>query len=204
MRVPRICALTAVLLGALSMEAASLDAVTAARFATLALDCVHRPYPTKIAHSLNSDADVKTPRALTPAFYGCFDWHSSVHGHWMLARLARTFPQAPFAARARAALGKSLTKSNLDTEAAYLQAPGRAAFERPYGLAWLLQLSAELRGWNDPDAKQWAANIHPLESAAVSTLTTWLGKLTHPVRSGEHSNTAFGLGLMLDYARAAS
>src|SRR5689334_10726746 len=123
------------------------------RFAMLALECVHRQYPNKIAHHLNSDADVKPPRALTPAFYGCYDWHSSVHGHWLLARLARTDPKAAYVPRARAALARSLTAANIAGEVAYQKAEGRVSFERPYGLAWLLQLAAELREWKDPDAR---------------------------------------------------
>src|SRR5581483_7576752 len=129
----------------------------AARFARLALDCVHKEYPNKISHSLNSDADVQPPHLLTPAFYGCFDWHSSVHGHWLLVRSLRLFPQAPFAPDARKALAQSLTPANIAQEVKYLNADGRSAFERPYGLAWLLQLAAELREWDDPQAKQWAA-----------------------------------------------
>lgn len=101
-------------------------------------------------------------------------------------------------------LSQSLSKSKLEVEAAYLNAPGRASFERPYGLAWLLQTAAELHSWNDPDAKKWADNLRPVETAIVKTLTVWLGKLTRPVRSGEHSNTAFALGQMIDYARAVS
>ena len=184
------------------MSAASLDRPTAERFANLALACVHRPYPTKIGHTLNSDQDVKRPRDLTPAFYGCYDWHSSVHGHWMLARLARTFPEAPFAQSAKAALAQSLTEANLKQEADYLNGEGRASFERPYGLAWLLELAAELHEWNDPDAKLWSASLEPLETAAIRRLEDWLRKLSHPVRSGEHSQTAFSAGLILDYARA--
>ena len=180
----------------------SFDAATAQRFAGLALGCVHKEYPNKIAHVLSSDTEVKPPRELTPAFYGCFDWHSSVHGHWMLARFARTWPEAAFAKPAREALAKSLTKANVARETAYLQGEGRASFERPYGLAWLLQLAAELRQWDDPLAKQLSANLEPLEKAAVARVSTWLPKLSHPVRSGEHSQSAFALGLMLDYARA--
>jgi len=187
----------------LSMSAASLTSSSAGRFADLALACVDREYPTKIAHALNSDRDVKPARELTPAFYGCYDWHSSVHAHWLLARLARTFPEAPFAGRAKEALAKSLTAANLQVEAAYISAEGRESFERPYGLAWLLQLAAELREWNDPQAKQWAANLAPLEKATIDRLQAWLRKLSRPVRSGEHSQTAFSLGLMLDYARVA-
>jgi hypothetical protein len=176
----------------------------------LALACVHKEYPNKISHSMLSDADVAPPRKLTPAFYGCYDWHSSVHGHWLLVRLLRTFPDAPFAAAARAALAESLTSANLAQEAAYLNADGRASFERPYGLAWLLQLGQELREWEksrpgdaiDPLPAQLAANLRPLEQAAVGRLKTWLPKLSYPVRSGEHSQTAFAMGLMIDYARA--
>ncbi len=182
--------------------ASSLTSTAAGRFADLALACVHREYPTKIGHVLNSDQDVKKARDLTPAFYGCFDWHSSVHGHWLLARLARTFPGAPLAARAKDALGKSLTASNLQREAEYLKGEGRASFERPYGLAWLLQLVADLRQWKDPDAAGWAASAKPLEVVAVARLQQWLLKLSHPVRSGEHGQTAFSFGLLLDYARS--
>jgi hypothetical protein len=188
-----------------SRHAAEFNAEAAQRFAQLALDCVHKEYPNKLAHSLNSDADVAPPRKLTPAFYGCYDWHSSVHGHWLLARLARTFPDASFAPAARAALQQSLTKENIAQEVIYLKADGRASFERPYGLAWLLQLGGELREWakTDPAARELSTNLQPLELAALERLKTWLPKLSHPVRSGEHSQTAFALGLIIDYARNA-
>src|SRR3954453_20599861 len=194
----------ALLLLATSLHAADFDARAAERFANLALACVHKEYPNKISHNLNNDADVAAPRALTPAFYGCYDWHSSVHGHWLLARLARTFPDAPFAAAARAALAQSLTAENVAKEAGYLRGEGRASFERPYGLAWLLQLSAELREWDDPLARELSTNLRPLESAANERLATWLPKLSHPVRSGEHSQTAFALGLIIDSTKDAA
>ena len=164
---------------------------------------MHKEYPNKISHVLNSDADVAPPRKLTPAFCGCYDWHSSVHGHWLLARLARTFPEAAFAKEARAALERSLTSANIKQEVAYLNGKGRASFERPYGLVWLLQLCAELREWDDPLARELSANLRPLENVAVEHLSTWLPKLSHPVRIGEHDQTAFALGLMLDYARVS-
>jgi hypothetical protein len=190
---------------ALAPHAESFDAEAAQRFARLALACVHKEYPNKLAHSLNSDADVAPPRKLTPAFYGCYDWHSSVHGHWLLARLARSFPDAGFTAEARTALQQSLTEGNIVQEAAYLKAEGRASFERPYGLAWLLELSVELREWEktgpDPLVRELSVNLRPLEQAAAERLKTWLPKLSHPVRSGEHSQTAFALGLAIDYAR---
>ncbi len=172
----------------------------AERFADLALACVHKEYPNHISHTLNSDADVAPPRKLTPAFYGCYDWHSSVHGHWLLVRLVKTFPDAPFVGPARKALEQSLSTENLAQEAAYLRGEGRASFERPYGLAWLLQLVAELKGWDDPQAKKMAANLHPLEEVALERLKNWLPKLSNPVRIGEHDQTAFALGVMLDYA----
>ena len=186
-------------------QAVAFDAEAAQRFARLALACVHKEYPNKLAHSLNSDDDVAPPRKLTPAFYGCYDWHSSVHGHWLLARLARSFPDAGFTPEARAALQQSLTPANILQEAAYLKAEGRASFERPYGLAWLLQLGVELREWEkaggDQQVRELSANLRPLEQAAAERLKTWLPKLSHPVRSGEHSQTAFALGLAIDYAR---
>ena len=181
----------------------ALDPGAAGRFAELALACVPKEYPNKLAHVLNGDQDVLPPRELTPAFFGCYDWHSAVHAHWLLARLASTFPEAAFAPRAKAALARSLTPGNVAAEVRYLEGPGRVSFERPYGLAWLLQLGSELREWNDPDARGWAAALAPLEQAAVARLREWLPKLTRPIRIGEHNQTAFAFGLVLDWARIA-
>lgn len=181
--------------------AQAFDTEAAQRLAALALECVHREYPNKIAHVLDSDRDVRPPRELTPAFYGCYDWHSAVHGHWLLVRLARSFPAGPFDEAARQALGRSLTAENIAAEVAYLQGEGRASFERPYGLAWLLQLAAELREWDDAQARQWSLALAPLEQAAAQRLSDWLPKLAYPIRIGEHSQTAFAFGLVLDWAR---
>lgn len=164
-----------------------LDERDAARFARLALDCVTREYPNKIAHLMTSDADACPPRLLTPAFYGCFDWHSAVHGHWLLARLLRLFPNAEFTAEARRVLGANLAAERIAGEAEYLR--GRPGFERPYGLAWLLALDSE-----------WPLPV--LANIAVEHVSNWLPKLQHPDRSGQHANTAFAMGLMLDWARA--
>ena len=183
--------------------AMALDAASVSRFADLALACVHQEYPNKIAHVLTGDDDVRPPRDLTPAFYGCYDWHSSVHGHWLLARLARLYPDAAFAPRARTALAKSLTSANIDGEVRYLKGEGRTSFERPYGLAWLLQLAAELREWDDADARAWSAALAPLEREAAARVADWVPKLTAPIRIGEHSQTAFAFGLMLDWATGA-
>jgi hypothetical protein len=174
--------LAGILLAGGLMADSDFDQVQADRFAHLALDCVHKEYPNKIAHSLNSDADV----------------------HWLLIRLARLFPQAPFAPEARRAVAQSLTRANIAQEVKYLNTDGRVTFERPYGLAWLLQLAAELREWDDPQAQEWAVTLRPLEQAVIARVSGWLPKLEHPIRTGEHNNTAFGMGLMLDYARVSA
>jgi len=172
-----------------------------ARFADLALKCIHREYPNKIAHVLNSAEDARLPRELTPIFFGCYDWHSAVHGHWLLVRLCRSRPDSAFVAEARAALDRSFTPEKVAAELTYLRGEGRGTFERPYGLAWFLQLAGELHEWDDPQARQWAATLEPLEEEVAKRFSDWLPKLSHPVRTGEHSQTAFAMGLLLDWAR---
>jgi hypothetical protein len=184
-------------------DAQVLSETEASRFAQLALSCVHQEYPNKIAHVLSGDQDVGPPRELTPVFYGCFDWHSSVHGHWLLTRLLRLYPQAGFAAEAEAALDESFKAEKVAREVTYVTHPQRASFERPYGVAWLLQLTAELREWDDPRARRWLATLEPLETALVANMETWLTKLAYPIRIGEHAQTAFAFGLFLDWARVS-
>jgi hypothetical protein len=179
----------------------AFGAAAVARFAELALNCIHREYPGKVSHVMNSAEDAKPPHELTPVFFGCYDWHSAVHGHWLLARLCRTHPDGAFVARARAALSQSFTADKVAAELAYLHGEGRKSFERPYGLAWLLQLSAELHEWDDPQANRWASTIEPLEQEAAQRIKDWLPKLSHPIRTSEHSQTAFAMGLILDWAR---
>ena len=183
-------------------DAPDTAAVLAQRFAGLALACVHTEYPNKIGHVLAGDDDVAPPRELTPVFFGCYDWHSSVHGHWLLARLARLYPEAEFEPAARAALARSFQADKVAQEVAYLTGPGRASFERPYGLAWLLQLAAELAQWDDPHAAQWSNTLEPLEREAARRIGDWLPKLTYAIRTGEHSQTAFAFGLILDWSRS--
>lgn len=178
----------------------SLTSDFADRFARLALDCVDREYPNHILHVLLSDDDVAPPRELTPVFFGCFDWHSAVHAHWTLVRLLRHFPEASWSQAARDVLKDHFTEHRIQGELKYLSCPHRAGFERPYGLAWLLQLVMECREWQDPDAQLWAERFQPLETLAADRFTSWLPKLTHPIRSGEHSQTAFALGLVYDWA----
>jgi len=160
----------------------------------LALECVHRPYPNKISHVLRSDEDVASPKALTPAFYGCFDWHSAVHGHWMLVRWLRR-SEGERAALIREALDESFTVEHMAQELAYYQP--RPGFERPYGIAWYLLLVAELE---EAGEAEWRARLRPLEEAIVANVETWLDKLAYPIRIGTHNQSAFAFGLMLDYA----
>jgi len=187
-------------LPASASRAAALDAAAAERFAGLALKCLHQEYPNHVSHTLDGDADARPPRELTPAFYGCLDWHSDVHGHWLLVRLLRLYPEAPFAAAARAAIAESLTAQHIAGELEYLHRGDRASFERPYGLAWLLALAAELREWDDPQARAWSAALRPLEEEVASRLKNWLPKLHYPIRVGEHDQTAFSFGLIWDWA----
>src|SRR5712692_359499 len=174
----------------------------ASHFAKLALGCVQKELPNKIDHLVNDPNDVKRPKDLHPAFYGCLDWHSSVHGHWMLVRLLRIFRALPEAAQIRQALDGTLTAKNILAEVAYFAGAHRQSFERTYGWAWLLQLAGELNGWDDTDGKRWAANLQPLTQAIVDRYLAFMPKQTYPIRTGVHPNTAFGLALALDYARA--
>ncbi len=170
--------------------------------AQLATDCLNQVYPNSVKHILNSAADAAPPEQLYPAFFGCFDWHSSVHGHWLLARAARLFPNHPQTELFIQLLDEHFTVDKLQAELNYFQQPGRAGFERPYGLAWLLQLYAELHVWQHPKAQLWVQNMTPLKNHIVEQLSSWVPKLAYPIRGGEHSQTAFAFGLSLDYAVA--
>lgn len=175
------------------------------RFAQLALECIHKEYPNIIKHMLNSAEDVKAPKQLYPAFYGCYDWHSSVHGHWLLTRIANKDPNSLYYKQIIHSLDKSFTKGNIDAELAYFnRADTGTSFERPYGLAWFLQLTSELREWNAPKAKEWLSTLKPLEDKIVANVSDWLTKLSYPIRTGEHSQTAFAFSLMYDWSEVAN
>ena len=171
-------------------------------FARLALKGIGKQYPNKPGDVLNSEKDIQETRAIHPAFYGSFDWHSSVHGHWMLVRLLRLFPDLPEKQEIRAVLAEHFSAKNLQAEASYFTRPNSQSFERPYGWAWLLKLAEELHGWDDPDAKEWSKNLKPLADTIVARYLAFFPKQTYPIRSGVHPNTAFGLAFALDYARA--
>jgi len=168
----------------------------------MVLDAIAREYPNKLLHALSSDADVRPPRELTPMFFGCYDWHSAVHGHWTLVRLLRLMPHANFSGDAEAALERSFGATRVQGELAYLRGEGRTSFEVPYGMAWLLQLGVELFEWHDPRAERWATRLSPLLDLAEERLRGWALKLPRPVRTGEHNQSAFGMGLLLDWARS--
>jgi hypothetical protein len=172
-------------------------------FARLASDCIQRELPNVILHVVNDEGDIRRPRELHPAFYGCLDWHSAVHGHWLLVRLLRTVPGLAHAAQVRSALDANLTAGNIAAEVAYLAAPNRQNFERTYGWAWLLQLATELHGWDDGDARRWSAHLAPLVDTIVARYLGFLPRQTYPIRTGVHPNTAFGLVFALDHARTA-
>jgi len=181
----------------------ALSPAQASAFARLALKCVEREYPNKPDHVMNDPGEVQGPRAMHPAFYGCFDWHSSVHGHWLLVRILRLFPNLPEAPDIRAALDRNLTSENILVETAYLKRPNRQSFERTYGWAWLLKLAEELGTWDDPQARQWRECLRPLCHELAQRYRDFLPKQTYPIRTGVHPNTAFALAFALDYARAA-
>lgn len=171
------------------------------RFADLALSCVHQEYPNKISHVLQSDEDARPPSELYPAFYGCYDWHSSVHGHWLLTRILATDPETPMRPAIEAALAQSFTDQNIAGEVAYYVQGGRRSFERPYGLAWFLQLIAELDESEGSLQREWRETLRPLETEIVAQIEDWLPNLAYPIRLGTHAQTAFAFGLMIDYAR---
>lgn len=171
----------------------------ALRLATLPLAGIGREYPHVEVQVLNGPKDLRAPRDLHPAFFGCLDWHSAVHGHWMLVRLLKTYDLP----EARKAMRQTLTPENIQAEVAYMSAPNRGSFERMYGWTWLLMLCGELRDWEDQDGLKWAAALRPLEELIVQRYLEFLPKQTYPIRVGTHTNTAFGLTFALDYGVAA-
>ncbi len=174
----------------------------ASSFARLALACVSREFPNKPDHVITNEADVRSPRAMHPVFYGCYDWHSAVHGHWLLVRVLKLYPEVPEAREIRAALDANITPENVAAEIAYLEEPNRKSFERTYGWAWLLKLSEELSGWDDPDGNRWSTALDPLARAIAARAADFLPRQTYPIRTGVHPNTAFGIAFALDYADA--
>lgn len=174
----------------------------ASHLSSLPLKCILQEFPNKTSHTSVNDSDhVLLPRQLHPSFYGCFDWHSSVHGHWMLVRLLKQFPQLPEAGKIREVLNTTITAENIRNEVKYFSLPLTASWERTYGWAWILKLDEELADWDDADGKKWHAAMQPLTQKIVALWMKFLPKQTYPNRTGVHPNTAFGLVFALDYAR---
>ena len=178
-----------------------LTAKGASHFASLALKCALKEYPNKPSNVMEGDSDIAGPQKLHPAFYGCFDWHSSVHGHWMLVRLLKLYPGMEGADNIRQTLDKNLSEKNIVEEAGYFAKPINKTFERTYGWAWELKLAEELHTWNDPDARKWEKNLQPLTDLIVKNFMEFLPKQTYPIRQGMHPNTAFGMVFAYDYAK---
>lgn len=173
--------------------------------AELPLACIEQQYPNKLGQTLNSAAELAEPSALHPAFYGCFDWHSAVHGHWSLVALLKDFPQLEKADTIRALLAGRITAENIAAEVAYFNGPQNKSFERTYGWAWLLKLAEELHTWeNDSLARQLETNLQPLTDLVIERYLEFLPKLVYPVRTGEHPNTGFGLAFAWDYANTVN
>ncbi len=178
-----------------------LSSDQAAHFAQLAARCIQVEYPNKLSHIMNDSSEVLGPKEIHPAFYGCFDWHSSVHGHWMLVRLLKLFPSLPQGQTYRQMISANLTVENIAQEVAYLQQANRKSFERTYGWAWLLKLAEELHTWEDPQGQKWRNSLKPLEKLIVERYLEFLPRQTYAIRTGLHPNTAFGLSFAWDYAQ---
>lgn len=169
---------------------------TAARFAEIALGHVTREYPHKLDHVMDGPEDVRSPAQLHPIFHGSFDWHSCVHGYWLLLRVRRLFPDLPVARRIEALADEMLTPEKVQGELAYLDRAYSGGFERPYGWAWAIALQLEAAKHQD---RGWGKALRPLAEAFAERFATYLPRLTYPIRVGTHFNSAFALTLALDW-----
>lgn len=184
----------------ITVVAPKLDAEEADRLIQLPLHCVDTEYPNKLGQTIGGDQDLRSPKELHPSFYGCFDWHSSVHGHWSLVALLKQYPNSKHGEEAKQKLKESITAENILKEVQYFKGKYNGSYERTYGWAWLLKLAEELHTWNDPLAKELEKNLEPLTNMIVQKYLDFLPKLRYPIRVGEHTNTAFGLTFAWDYA----
>ncbi len=180
-----------------------LNLQEANRLAQLPLECMHTEYPNRLDQTLGSDANLKSPQTLHPAFYGCFDWHSAVHGHWSLVSLLKQFPEMDHADTMKQQLLQNISKEHILTEVAYYDDLNKS-HERTYGWAWLLKLAEELHTWDDPTARALEVNLQPLTNLIVDKYMEFLPKLNYPLRVGTHPNTAFGLSFAYDYAQTVN
>ncbi|MGB5944053.1 MAG: DUF2891 domain-containing protein [Leeuwenhoekiella sp.] len=172
--------------------------------AKLPLNCVETEYPNKLGQTLGSAEDLGKPAALHPAFYGCFDWHSAVHGHWSMIYLLKTFPEIDEAETFENLLKRHLTSENIQAEINYFKGEHNSSYERTYGWAWLLKLAEELHTWDDPLARELEENLQPLTDLLVEKYKDFLPKLNYPIRVGTHTNTAFGMSFAYEYAETVN
>jgi len=185
-----------------SAEVFELTKSQAEHILSLPIHCLEVEYPNKLGQVLGAATDLKTPKALRPIFYGCFDWHSSVHGYWSVMELLQQYPDLDKDGNIRKTLNQHITAENVGIEKAFFEDPNNLSFERTYGWAWLFKLQESLSNWDDPDAVKWKNSLQPLVDLLVSKYIAYLPKLVYPIRAGQHDNTAFGLSLSLDYARS--
>jgi len=183
-----------------NMEQIKLSLEEANRLAKLPLKCMQKEYPNKLGQVLAGEEDISSPKTLHPAFYGCFDWHSAVHGHWMLVHLLKKYPDLKEAALIQKKLAENISKENIEQEVIYFEKPYNKSYERTYGWAWLLKLAEELHTWHNPLARELELNLRPLTNLIVRRYLEFLPKLNYPIRVGEHTNTGFGLAFAWDYA----
>ena len=177
-----------------------LNLKEANRLANLPIGCIETEYPNRLGQTLGGQEDLQSPKALHPAFFGCFDWHSAVHGHWSLVSLLKSFPNLENSESIKKKLLLSISKENILKEVAYFEGKHNKTYERTYGWAWLLKLAEELHSWDDPVARELEVNLQPLTGLIVEKYIEFLPKLNYPIRVGEHPNTAFGLSFAWDYA----
>ncbi len=169
---------------------------------SLPIHCLEVEYPNKLGQVLGSDKDLKSPKKLRPIFYGCFDWHSSVHGYWSIVELMKKYPNLDKEGKVRSILNQHITPENVAVELAFFNDKNNTSFERTYGWAWLFKLQESLSDWDDADAYRWKANLQPLVDLLVTRYKAYLPKLVYPIRAGQHDNSAFSLSLSLDYAQS--
>lgn len=186
-----------------TIEQHSLDLSSAQKIFELPVHCLTIEYPNKLGQTIGSADDLKTPIQLRPIFYGCFDWHSSVHGYWSIINLMKEFPELDPDGEVRKTLNEHITPENIAIEMQFFMDKNNRNFERTYGWAWLFKLQEALDNWQDDDAQKWAKTLQPLTDLLIERYEEYLPKLYYPIRSGTHDNTAFGLSLSLDYARSS-
>ncbi|TYA78549.1 DUF2891 domain-containing protein [Seonamhaeicola marinus] len=186
------------------VKAPKLDLEQANKLAELPLHCMNMEYPNRLSQTLGNDQDLLPPRTLHPAFYGCFDWHSSVHGHWSLVSLLKQFPDLDKAEEIKTRLLANISKENIEAEVAYFHRKHNTSYERTYGWTWLLKLAEELHTWDDDTARTLEQNLKPLTDLICNKYIEYLPKLNYALRVGTHTNTAFGLSFAYDYAETVN